>query len=196
VYNTQDEREKRIWKLLQEKIPYREICKREHCSSNEVSRVNKKFAGKSDGIDIQTKNKSLCSQVFDCFLKKLPLPQIVRDLDTDPEKVNNFHNEFLLLENKDMLVSIWDKNKVYRDDLLMIDDYLSTNNIDIKQLVGKIDSEKRIKDLEKQNTLSEVTNFNLNESQKYWQLEYKDLNKKYKKLLRAYRSLQSSYQSF
>lgn len=88
-----------------EKLPYREICRREHCSSNEVSRINKKFTGKSDGIDIQIKDKSLCSQVFDCFLKKLPLPQIVRDLDIDPEKVNSFHKGFLLLENKNMLVS-------------------------------------------------------------------------------------------
>jgi hypothetical protein len=113
VTTTQNDREKRIWKLLMEKLPYMEICKREHCSSNEISRVNKKFAGRGDGIDIEIKNKSLCSQVFDCFLNKLPLPQIVRDLDADPEKVNNFHKEFLLLENKDILVSVLDKDKEY-----------------------------------------------------------------------------------
>jgi hypothetical protein len=76
----------------------------------------------------------------------------------------------------------------------MIVDYLSANHIDIKQLVIKIVSRKRMKDLEKQNTQYEVTNFNLNESEKYWQWEYKNLNKKYDKLLRAYHRLQSSYQ--
>lgn len=191
---TQNDREKRIWKLLMEKIPYREICKRERCSSNEVSRVNKKFSGKNDGIDTQIKNKSLCSQAFDCFLKKLPLPQIVRDLDTDPEKVNNFHKEFLLLENKDMLVSIFNKDKKYQDNLLMIADYVSTNTIDIKQLVSKIVLEKRIKDLEQENAQLEDTNCTLDESQKYWQLEYRDLSKKYNKLLKLYHRLQSSYQ--
>lgn len=191
---TQKDREERIWKLLRGKVPYREICKREHCSNNEVSRVNKKFAGKSDEIDIQINNKSLCSQVFDCFLKKLPLPQIVRDLDIDPEKVNNFHKEFLQLENKDKLDFVRNKDKDYQDNLLMIVDYLSANNVDIKQLVSKIVLEKRVADLEKEITRFEYTNFSLNESRKYWELEYRDVCKKYHKLLILYRKLQSSYQ--
>jgi hypothetical protein len=99
VNSKQEDREKRIWKLLQEKSPYREICKKEHCSSNEVSRVNKKFTGKSDEVDIPIKNKSVGSHAFDCFLKKMSLPQIVRDLDIEPEKVNSLYKEFLLFEN-------------------------------------------------------------------------------------------------
>lgn len=177
-----------------EKRPYREICKIEHCSSNEVSRVYKKFTGKSDEIDIQIKNKSLCSQAFDCFLKKISLPRIVRDLDTEPEKINSLHKEFLLLENKDKIVSVLNKDKDYQNNLLMIADYLSTKNINIKQMVSKIVLEKRIYDLEQENAQLKYINCTLDESQKYWQLEYRDLIKKYNKLLKLYHRLQSSYQ--
>jgi hypothetical protein len=187
--NPRDDREKRIWKLLKEKRPYREICKQEHCSSNEVSRVNKKFTGESDEVDVQIKNKSGCSQVFNCFLKKMSLPEIVRDLDIEPVKVNSYFKEFLLLENKDKLVSILDKDNDYQNDLLMIVDYVSTNNIDIKHMASKIILEKRIKDLQREITLLEVTNFDLNESQKYWRLEYNDLSKKYDNILRSFHIL-------
>lgn len=46
----------------------------------------------------------------------------------------------------------------------MIVDYLSANNIDIKQLVRKIVLEKRINKLEQEIALFENANFNLNES--------------------------------
>jgi len=61
-------------------------------------------------------------------------------------------------------------------------------------MVSKIVLEKRIYDLEQENAQLEDINCTLDESQKYWQLEYRDLSKKYNKLLKLYHRLQSSYQ--
>ena len=176
---SQKDKEERILKLLKEGDTYREICKIEHCSPNEVSRVHKKKTGESNESDIQIKNKSICSQVFECLLKKIPLPQIVKDLDIEPEKVINFHKEFLLLQNQDNLVAILGKNKDYPESISKLNDYLTTNNSDIKELSSREDLEKRIKDLQGQIASFEVTNFNLKEVEKYWKSEYYRLKRKY-----------------
>ena len=193
MLSSQEDKEERIWKLLKEGYTYREICKMEHCSPNEVSRVHKKKTGESNESDIQIKNKSICSQVFECLLKKIPLPRIVKDLDIEPEKVINFHKEFLLLQNQDTLVAILG-NKDYRESILKLNDYLTTHNMTIEQAFNKLDSEKKMTELLKENAHFEVTNFNLSESTYYWEMEYRKLKKKYEKLSALYYELRSSYQ--
>ena len=180
--DSQKDKEERIWKLLKEGYTYREICKIERCSPNEVSRVHKKKTSEITESDIQIKNKSMCAQVFECLIKKIPLPQIVKDLDIEPEKVINFHKEFLLLQNQDNLVSILGKNKEYRESILKLHDCLTTHNINIEQAFNKLESEKKMTELLEENAYFEVTNFNLSESRNYWEAEYRKLYKKYKKL--------------
>jgi hypothetical protein len=194
VPESQKDKEERIWKLLKEEYTYREICKIEHCSPNEVSRVHKKKSSESTKPDIQIKNKSICSQVFECLLKKIPLPQIVTDLDIEPEKVINFHKEFLLFQNQDNLVVILGKNKEYGESILKLHDCLTTHNINIEQVFNKLDSEKKMTELTEENAYFEVTNFNLSESRNYWEGEYRKLNEKYKKLSSSFHKLKSSYQ--
>ncbi len=190
----QKDKEERIWKLLEEGYTYREICKIEHCSPNEVSRLHKKKTSESTEPDIQIKNKSICSQVFECLLKKIPLPQIVTDLDIEPEKVTNFHKEFLLLQNQDNLVAILGNNKEYRESILKLHDYLTIHNINIEQAFNKLDSEKKMTELLEENAYFEVTNFNLSESRNYWEAEYRKLYNKYKKLSVLFHKLKSSHQ--
>ena len=74
--DSQKDKEERIWKLLKEGYTYREICKIERCSLNEVSRVHKKKTSESTASDIQIKNKSICAQVFECLIKKIPFHRL------------------------------------------------------------------------------------------------------------------------
>ena len=126
--------------------------------------------------------------------KENTVPQIVKDLDIEPEKVINFHKEFLLLQNQDKLVSIGGKNKEYRESILKLHDCLNTHNINIEQAFNKLDSEKKLTELLEENAYFEVTNFNLSESRNYWEAEYRNLDKKYKKLSALSHKFQSSYQ--
>ena len=181
-----------IVKLLKEGHTNRYIAREVHCSPNEITPIRKKIFVEDKETSIEVKNKSICAQVFDCLLKKIPLTQIVRDLDIEPEKVKNFHKEFLLLQNKDNLVRLLDRDKDYQDELLKLHDYLSINNIYINKVYQKIDTEKKLKELQEQNAHLDVTNFCLEESMKYWNMQYHNLWKKYDKLLAAYHKLRTA----
>lgn len=64
----------------------------------------------------------------------------------------------------------------------------------MEQAINKLDSEKKMIELLEENAYFEVTNFNLSESRNYWEAEYRELKKKYKKLSALFHKLQSSYQ--
>lgn len=182
-------RNRRINSEIVRRRTYREITPIVHCSPNQISKVQRKITSERNEPNILIKNKSTCALVFDCLMKKMPLTQIVKDLDIEHEKVKNFHKEFLLLQNKDNLVRIFDKDKDYQDGLLKIHDYLTINNIDIEQVYSKINSEK-LNEIQEENAYLEVTNFNNRESTKYWELEYRNLKKEYEKLLDDFLKLQ------
>lgn len=128
--------------------------------------------------NLQIKSKSLTSQAFDLFQKDVPLIQAIIDLDMAPELGKKLYTEFLQLQNKDILVKILGKDKNYQDSLIMLHDYLTTNNLDIKQLCHKVDLEKENNELQAKNRALESDNFNLKEADGYWRREYQSLQRK------------------
>ncbi len=138
MVSTQNDREERIWKLLMEKRPYREICKREHCSSNEVSRVNKRRLGEINKSDMQIKNKSICSQVFDLLEKHVPLAQIIIKVDIEPDKAIKIEDEYLHVTKRDRIIYLL-KDEKDLDSTIEILEFLKAN----RHLLKKI---KEIKD--------------------------------------------------
>ena len=95
-----------------------------------------------------------------------------------PELGKKLYTEFLQLQNKDILVKILGKDKNYQDSLIMLHDYLTTNNLDIKQLCHKVDLEKENNELQAKNRALESDNFNLKEADGYWRREYQSLQRK------------------
>lgn len=107
------EKEDLIRKLLNEGRTYREITQIAHSSPNEIARIRKKIAGENTETNVDMKNKSVRSQVFDLLQKGVPLIQIIIDLDIESELALKLQDEYLSLIKKEEIVCLLkDKNKL------------------------------------------------------------------------------------
>jgi hypothetical protein len=140
VETTQNDREERIWILLKKRYPYREICKIEHCSPNEVSRVYKKNTNENGIASIEEKDKSICSQVFDLLEKQIPLTQIIIKLDIDPEEAMRLEDKYLHVLKRNQIILLLN-NQTDMDLTIEILEFLQANP-------NQLDEIKEVKDLQ------------------------------------------------
>ena len=95
-----------IVKLLKEGRTNREICKIARCSPNEITPIRKTINSENTDPGTDMKDKSICAQVFDLLEKGISLPQIVIQVDIDPEEAMRLQEKYLLVTKRDKIIHL------------------------------------------------------------------------------------------
>lgn len=183
---TTKEKEERATELIKKGLTIREIAQETNLSFSDIGTLRRTVNG-------ETKEKplSMTAQAFKLFLEGKTLVEVAITLNIPTHEVLKIHSEFLLLQNRGKLAEILDENKEKADDLIELHDYLKSNGI-MNKASNNLDLEIQLEDLQLEFKTLKNENLTLADLNKYWQLEARKSNNKYKALLKSLRERQSS----